>query len=172
MIYCFSLDLFGSSVLFFMIYIMVGKYKQFRGSSVQHLGKKKVIWKYRLFQSALPARQDRITSFSPDDWIFSSCAFWVMDGVICGIYLALITVVAEIVIEKVLGRCGKRDHYLKGGCWIWGKITSKRLESILIGNSTLGWNYRLLVSLERRKSWFDEFLSYHKIVCGGCWVVF
>ena len=85
---------------FFMIYSMVGKYKQLRSSSVQHLGKKKVIWKYRLFWSAVPARQYRITSFSPDDWIFSSCAFWVMDGVICGIYLALITVVAEIVIEK------------------------------------------------------------------------
>ena len=37
-----------------------------------------------------------------------------MVGVMCAIFSSLITVVGEIVIEKVLCICGKRAHHLKG----------------------------------------------------------
>ena len=47
-----------------------------------------------------------------------------MDGVICATFLALITAVAEIVIECIL-------------------------KYILIGNSPLSWSYFLSVNLER-----------------------
>ena len=46
------------------------------------------------------------------------------------------------------------------------------LESPLIGYSPLGWSYCHSVNLGRCKFYFDEFLSYHKIVCGCCWVAF
>ena len=52
---------------------------------------------------------------SPNDWIFSSCVLWIMDSVICVEFLALMTVVAEIEIGKVVYVCSKRPHYLKRG---------------------------------------------------------
>ena len=52
---------------------------------------------------------------SPNDWIFSSCVLWIMDSVICVEFLALMTVVAEIEIGKVIYVCSKRPHYLKRG---------------------------------------------------------
>ena len=39
-----------------MFYSMVGKYKQFKGSNVQYVGNKQVIWKYMFLRSTLPTR--------------------------------------------------------------------------------------------------------------------
>ena len=35
-----------------------------------------------------------------DDWIFSCCVLWIMDGVTYAIFFPLITIVAEIAIKK------------------------------------------------------------------------
>ena len=47
-------------------------------------------------------------------------------GVISVVFLALITVAAEIVINKLLLICSKRIHYLKRDYWFWNLITGFR----------------------------------------------
>ena len=106
----------------FIFYSMVGKYKQLRDNSVEYVRKNQVIWKYMLFRSTITGKEGKVTSFSPDVWIFNCCAFWIMDGVICAIYLALITVVAEIVIEQTATHMWLKSF--KSGCRFWDKINS------------------------------------------------
>ena len=85
---------------FFMFYSMVVKYKNSWAAIINMLATSKSCGNICLFLSTLPTRQDNFTSFSPYGWVFSCCVFWVMDGVICTIFLALITVLAETVIVK------------------------------------------------------------------------
>ena len=110
MVYCFSLDFFGTFfgflvfqekswfelVMFFMFYSMIGKFKitqwQHCWICLQQVGHVEIyIFLIKTY------KQVRV---SPDDSICSCCDLWIMNGVTCDIFLILLAVVAEIVIEK------------------------------------------------------------------------
>ena len=56
------------------------------GRGFQYFGIKEVIWKFTLFLSTLQTRQDKFTSFSANDWVFSCYVIWIMDYVIRAIF--------------------------------------------------------------------------------------
>ena len=97
---CFFLYFKQTVILTFIFDIMVDKGKWISGSSFHYFGSKQVMWRYTLFLSTLPTRQDNFTRFSADDWIFSYYVIWIIDDIKCAIFVALMTVVLEIVIAK------------------------------------------------------------------------
>lgn len=73
-----------------------------------------------------------------------------MDGVICPMFMALITVVKEIVIEKTVMHVWEKEWLSKKELLIpgWENFQLQSLEYILINNSPFGWIFCLFVNLE------------------------
>ena len=72
------------------------------------------MWKYTLFLSTLPTRQDNFTFFSVlmvEYLVATSYELWIIKNMLH--FLVLMTIAAEIDVEKsskVVYVCGKRSH--------------------------------------------------------------